>query len=390
MIIGGGLAGLAVAHHLARAGAGRVVLLEREPLLASHATARNAAIFLPVERDEASMRLAARQALLLDGLFGGRAWLEPRGALLVADRAESLLPATQAAQAGGLECALMGEDALFDAVPVLREGRARHALQLPGSGVLDAHAIVEALSASARAGGVEVRLVSDVRRVVLERGRASGVEHGSASGVQLGSVSGVEVADGTSLTTRHLVIAGGAWSEGIAASAGLGLPLAPRRRHLVWMEAPQSAPEFARGPVVWAVEDEVYFRPESGGVLASPCDETPHEAGVPETDPAALDLLARKLRALAPRLLEGGVRRAWGCLRTFAPDRVSVAGADPRVEGLSWLAGLGGQGMTLGLAAAEVTAAAVLGAPHALSAALGPARLLDGRGDASARPASAT
>lgn len=374
MIIGGGLAGLAVSHHLARAGAGRVVLLEREPLLASHATARNAAIFLPVERDEASMRLAARQALLLDGLFGGRAWLEPRGALLVADRAESLLPATQAAQAGGLECALMGEDALFDAVPVLREGRARHALQLPGSGVLDAHAIVEALSASARAGGVEVRLVSEVRRVVLEHGR----------------VSGVELADGTWLTTRHLVIAGGAWSEGIAASAGLGLPLAPRRRHLVWMEAPQSAPEFARGPVVWAVEDEVYFRPESGGVLASPCDETPHEAGVPETDPAALDLLARKLRALAPRLLEGGVRRAWGCLRTFAPDRVSVAGADPRVEGLSWLAGLGGQGMTLGLAAAEVTAAAVLGAPHALSAALGPARLLDGRGDASARPASAT
>lgn len=373
VIIGGGLAGLAVAHHLARAGAGRVVLLEREPLLASHATARNAAIFLPVERDEASMRLAARQALLLDGLFGGRAWLEPRGALLVADRAESLLPATQAAQAGGLECALMGEDALFDAVPVLREGRARHALQLPGSGVLDAHAIVEALSASARAGGVEVRLVSDVRRVVLESGR----------------VSGVELADGTSLTTRHLVIAGGAWSEGIAASAGLGLPLAPRRRHLVWMEAPQSAPEFARGPVVWAVEDEVYFRPESGGVLASPCDETPHEAGVPETDPAALDLLARKLRALAPRLLEGGVRRAWGCLRTFAPDRVSVAGADPRVEGLSWLAGLGGQGMTLGLAAAEVTAAAVLGAPHALSAALGPARLLEARGDASARPASA-
>lgn len=374
VIIGGGLAGLAVAHHLARAGAGRVVLLEREPLLASHATARNAAIFLPVERDEASMRLAARQALLLDGLFGGRAWLEPRGALLVADRAESLLPATQAAQAGGLECALLAEDALFDAVPVLREGRARHALHLPGSGVLDAHAIVEALSASARAGGVEVRLVSDVRRVVLERGR----------------VSGVEVADGTSLTTRRLVIAGGAWSEGIAASAGLALPLAPRRRHLVWMEAPQSAPEFARGPVVWAVEDEVYFRPESGGVLASPCDETPHEAGVPETDPAALDLLARKLRALAPRLLEGGVRRAWGCLRTFAPDRVSVAGADPRVEGLSWLAGLGGQGMTLGLAAAEVTAAAVLGAPHALSAALGPARLLDGRGDASARPASAT
>ena len=43
VIVGGGIAGLGVAHHLAQAGAGRIVLLEREPLLASHATARNAA-----------------------------------------------------------------------------------------------------------------------------------------------------------------------------------------------------------------------------------------------------------------------------------------------------------------------------------------------------------
>ena len=361
VIIGGGIAGLATAHHLARAGAGRIVLLEREALLASHATARNAAIFLPVERDEASMRLAARQASLLDELFGGGAWLDPRGALLVAERAELLESAATAARAGGLACESIGAEALFELVPLLREGRARHALRLPGSGVLDAHAIVAALTASARARGVEVRLVSDVARVLAERGR----------------VAGVALADGSILPTRSLVIAGGAWSETIAATAGLALPLAPLRRHLVWMEAPRAAPELARGPIVWAVDDEVYFRAESGGVLASPCDEVPHAPGVPDTDPAALDLLARKLRTLAPRLLEGGVRRAWGCLRTFAPDRVTVAGADPRLAGLAWLAGLGGQGMTLGLAAAEVTAAAVLGAPHALATALGPARLLD-------------
>jgi glycine/D-amino acid oxidase-like deaminating enzyme len=365
VLIGGGIAGLAVAHHLARAGCKRVVLLEREPLLASHATARNAAIFLPVERDEASMRLAARQALLLDELMGRRAWLDPTGALLVAESAERLTDAMAAARAGGMECELLTHAALTGAVPLLREGRARHALHLPGSGVLDTHAMVEALTASARAGGVELRLVSDVRRVIVEHGRATGVE----------------LADGDVLAASRVVIAGGAWSEGIGAASGLALPLAPLRRHLVWLEAPQNAPEFARGPVVWAVDDETYFRPESGGILASPCDETPHAAGVPETDPAALDRLAQKLRALAPRLVEGGVRRAWGCLRTFAPDRVAVAGADPRVAGLAWLAGLGGQGMTLGVAAAEVTAAAVLGTPHALSVALSPARLLDSRGE---------
>ena len=360
VIIGGGIAGLAVAHHLAHMGAGRVVLLEREPLLASHATARNAAIFLPVERDEASMRLAARQAALLDALFDGGTWLDARGALLVAERAERLDFAFQAARAGGVLCEAIDHAALVATVPLLREGRARAALHLPRSGVLDAHAIVAALTTSARAGGVEIRVVSEVQRLVVVRGR----------------VAGVELADGTALASGSVVIAGGAWSEGLAASAGLALPLAPLRRHLVWLDAPRDAPELRRGPVVWAVDDEVYFRPESGGVLASPCDEVPHAAGVPDTDPAALELLATKLRALAPRLLEGGVRRAWGCLRTFAPDRVSVAGVDPRVAGLAWLAGLGGQGMTLGLAAAEVTAAAVLGAAHPLASALGPARLL--------------
>lgn len=281
VIIGGGIAGLGVAHHLARAGAGRVVLLERETLLASHATARNAAIFLPVERDEASMRLAARQASLLDGLLGGVAWLERRGALLVAESPELLADSAHAAHAGGVACEPMTHAALLAAVPLLRDGRARHALHLPGTGVLDVHAIVAAVTASARAGGVEVRLVSDVRRIVVERAR----------------VTGVELADGSALAAGAVVVAGGAWSEGIAASAGLGLPLAPLRRHLVWLDAPRAAPELARGPVVWAVDDEVYFRPESGGVLASPCDEEPHAAGVPPTDSSR----ARAARAQAAR-----------------------------------------------------------------------------------------
>ncbi len=361
VIVGGGLAGLAVAHLLVRAGVRRVVLLEREALLASHATARNAAIFLPVERDEASMRLAARQAALLDVLFEGDAWIERRGALLVAEDAARLAPVAAAARAGGLACESVDHRALLDAVPLLRGGRARAGLSVPASGVLDTGAIVAALASSARAGGAALRTVQDVRRVRTERGR----------------VLGVELADGTTLAAGAVVIAGGAWSERLADASGLGLPLVALRRHLVWLAGPRDAGGIARAPVVWAVDDEVYFRGESGGVLASPCDEEPHAPGVPAVSPRALECLGEKLESLAPRLADAGVRRAWSCLRTFAPDRVSVAGGDPRAAGLAWLAGLGGQGMTLGLAAAEVTVGAILGEAHALAPALGPARLLD-------------
>jgi D-arginine dehydrogenase len=47
------------------------------------------------------------------------------------------------------------------------------------------------------------------------------------------------------------------------------------------------------------------------------------------------------------------VRRVWACLRTFAPNRDFHAGADARVPGLFWVAGLGGRGMTCGLALGE-------------------------------------
>jgi D-arginine dehydrogenase len=66
-----------------------------------------------------------------------------------------------------------------------------------------------------------------------------------------------------------------------------------------------------------------------------------------------LNQLAERLSTLAPRLATATVRRYWAGLRTFAPDRNLVVGRDPRVLGLSWLAGLGGHGMTLAVAAAE-------------------------------------
>lgn len=122
----------------------------------------------------------------------------------------------------------------------------------------------------------------------------------------------------------------------------------------------------------WRLDDEVYFREESGGVLASPCDEDAWPASVPPCDLRTLESLATKLGRLAPRLGSASVRQAWACLRTFAPGRMPVARADPKVSGLFWLAGLGGSGMTVGVAAGEIVAACVRGEEHSLASARAP------------------
>ena len=45
-------------------------------------------------------------------------------------------------------------------------------------------------------------------------------------------------------------------------------------------------------PCVWDTNGGLYFRPESGGLLLSCCDETPAAPGDYAEDPAMLDELA--------------------------------------------------------------------------------------------------
>ncbi len=55
------------------------------------------------------------------------------------------------------------------------------------------------------------------------------------------------------------------------------------------------------------------------------------------------------------------VEHKWAGLRSFAPDRLPVYGADPRVPGFLWFAGQGGFGIQTAPAAALIGAALALG-----------------------------
>jgi D-arginine dehydrogenase len=55
------------------------------------------------------------------------------------------------------------------------------------------------------------------------------------------------------------------------------------------------------------------------------------------------------------------ITHRWAGLRTFAADRVPVAGYAPDAEGFFWLAGQGGYGLQTAPAMAEIAEALVLG-----------------------------
>jgi D-arginine dehydrogenase len=363
VIVGGGIAGLAAAYHLAREGAPSVVLFESKALVATHSSARNAAIYVGVSGG-AWGDLSRRSRELLDAMLGRARWLRRNGFMYVAPEEAMLREEETLARAAEVPHVFLRRREVEARVPVLTGGFGEAGLLLPEAGVLDIHVITSHLAERAQAAGARLVLGQEITRLSVSGGRAQGVEWAS----------------GEIVAADAVVLAPGAWAAALGASCGASLPLQPLRRHLAQLDPTEPVDE--HGPTVWALGVEVYFRPESGGALASPCDEVPWPPSLPPTDAGALEKLADRLAQLAPSLGLAALRRAWACLRTFAPDRLPVIGADPRVGGLYWLAAFGGSGMSVGVGAGELLAALMAGRDHRLAATVGPARLL-GRAEGS-------
>jgi D-arginine dehydrogenase len=357
VVIGGGVAGLAIAWQLSALGVRGVTLLESEPMVASHASARNAAIFLPLEESLSAVWLASRSRDLLDGRLG-TSWLSAQGVALASASEDTLDELRFCARRFGVFHERWGPGQVENKLPLLANSNVHFAVHLPLGGVMDIHLVLTSLRRWALDAGARIRTGA----------RVSGVD------VSDGRVLGVFLESGERVECERAIIAAGAWAGQVGALGGAQLPLTPLRRHLVQLVG-ENMPRW-NSPAVWRLDEQVYFRPESGGLLASPCDEEPCAPGVPETDPVQLEQLAGKLERLAPQLADSRVQRSWACLRTMTSDRELAVGEDPRVRGLFWLAGMGGRGMTCGIAAAELLARAMVGLPHPLTRTLAINRLI--------------
>ena len=131
----------------------------------------------------------------------------------------------------------------------------------------------------------------------------------------------------------------------MAGLAGLGpVGLTPKRRTAITFDPPADT-AIADWPCVLDVDEEFYFKPDAGRILASPADETPTDPC--DAQPEELDIAVTVDRIETATTLQ--VRRIaarWAGLRTFATDKVPVVGMDPDAPGFFWLAGQGGGIMT--------------------------------------------
>ncbi|BDX35030.1 glycerol-3-phosphate dehydrogenase [Mycobacterium antarcticum] len=345
VVIGGGIAGVSVAYELSRSV--RVTLLEMEPTLAYHTTGRSAATFLETYGGEQIRALTTASRAFFETPPEGfdAVLVTPRPLLQIAlagrgDRIDAMHAAVLSLVS---DAELLDEARCREAFPLLKPGAVERGLYEPRALALDVAAIHQGYVRGARSRGTEIIRTAEV--TTLRR-------HGERWAVS--------TADGHVHRAPVVVNAAGAWADVVALAAGAEpVGLTPLRRTIFLVSSPLG--EASRGwPNCSDVDEAFYVNPEGAQFLCSPADEThcaPSDAKPDEVE------IARAIESInaATDLNVRSVNSSWAGLRTFAPDRNFVVGADVGAPGFFWLAGQGGYGIQTAPATARLAAALVLG-----------------------------
>jgi D-arginine dehydrogenase len=340
VIVGAGMAGASLAAELAGSGGGqgRVLLLEAESQPGYHATGRSAAFWNESYGGPGVQPLTTASGPYLAEL----GFLKQRGALTIgrAGQEARVEAFAKTFLALGVHFALEDRATIAARVPGLRAGWTIGAFE-PACSDIDVAALHQHYLAAARRGGVELKLAAPLL----------GAQAGPR-GWRLALESGEE------LECAVLVNAAGAWADPVAELAGVRpLGITPLRRTVAQLRTHPAPP--ADLPLVLGIDENFYFKPESGRLWLSPHDETP---SLP-CDAAPEDIDVALAIARMDEVVDWQVERVehkWAGLRSFAPDRLPVFGFDPAVAGFFWFAGQGGFGIQTAPAAARLAARLLL------------------------------
>ena len=214
VVVGAGANGTSTAFHLARAGAGKVVVVEQGHIAAG-ATGKSGALVRMHYTNEPETRLAVVSRDYFANwadMVGGDCGFQPIG-LLVFTRPEDRehLEANVAMQREvGANAHLITAEQARELDPSLYVGDVELLAYEPDSGFADPNATAFGFARAALALGIEFRLDTAVARILTDGGRVTGVETSRGA-----------------IAAPVVVVAAGAWANGLFAPLGLDLGLVP-------------------------------------------------------------------------------------------------------------------------------------------------------------------
>ncbi len=345
IIIGAGIAGASAAFEMSRTA--RVLVLEMEDQVGSHATGRSAAFFSETYGNATirALTTGSKDFLCTPPVgFNEIPLLLKCGALFIG-RADQLAKLDEyfvevRAQVPNVE--RCGPERALKSVPILRPEYVAGCVWEPDSHAIDVH-----------------ELFSSYIRGAKKR-EATFKTHAGVNGLQYSKGAWMAETPNGNYSAPIVVNAAGAWADQVAELAGLPpLGLTPMRRSVCVLSLPETH-DVSKWPLVLDVEENFYFKPDNNQLWLSPADETP----MPPCDiyPDDLDIATAVDRfEKATTVKVNHIHHSWAGLRTFAPDHTPVAGFDPNAENFFWLAGQGGYGIQTSPSMARTSAALIKG-----------------------------
>ena len=344
VIVGGGAISCAVAYRLAEAGVTDVLLLEKNPALASATTAQAAGLVGQVRSSADRVRLAMDSVATFARLQrkGGATpnWRQV-GSLRVAltdARVKEFERLRATARRAGLEGELLDLAAARARWPGIVTDRAKAILWCPSDGYLQPYDLAMAYRAHARAA--RVRFATEVR--------VTGIA------LRAGAVAAVET-DRGEVRCAKVINAAGAHAWHVAHLAGLDLPIVPvRHEYFITVPIAGLRPDL---PTFRIPDATLYGRPDMGALLLGGWEPealscAPRDfalsAEPPQIEPdwPVLANFAEQMAPLFPPVASAGIRHVFRGWPTFTPDGRFIVGESRRVHGFVFAAGCNAHGVS--------------------------------------------
>jgi glycine cleavage system aminomethyltransferase T/glycine/D-amino acid oxidase-like deaminating enzyme len=253
VIIGGGVGGASIAHHLAKAGERDVVLLDRNELT-SGSTFHSAGLVGQLRSSVSLTKMMMDSVELYRTLDCG--WVQCGGIRLACtpEREQEVMRQVAWAKTFGLPLELISAEQARELFPLMSTDGVRCASYLPSDGYLDPSLLTTALVDSARTGGC--RVFTHTRVTAID------VDHSSSHP----RVRGVQTEWGP-IEAEVVVNAGGMFAAELGRLAGVRVPVVPFAHEYLVTQPFRERVAGEHLPTLRDPDLLIYFREEGGGLV---------------------------------------------------------------------------------------------------------------------------
>jgi sarcosine oxidase subunit beta len=351
VVIGAGVHGATTAFHLAKAGAGRVVVVDKSGV-ASGPTAKSGALMRPIFAEAPYIQLVMQATEMMehwDDVVGGDPGFVGRGFLrFTRNFSEADLGGNlELMKLLGVKFDILNTEELRARVPDAEFRGDEQGLWIPRAGYADPVRTTRTLARAAVRLGVQIFEGVQVTAIHASGGRVEGVQ-----------------TDKGLIQTRTVVNCAGPWSARLAAGIGVSLPIETHRGGTSLFQRPESIP--VGSPIFSDGVNQVYFREVSDHVLRAahfgwtnhPVDPDNYDETVtPAQLKSVRDDLKNRFRSIERSVYAGG----FSAIYDMTPDAHPIIGNIGGVGGFWCNCGWSGNGFASAAAVGGHIAARIAG-----------------------------